>query len=225
MSIDDQFNDDQFNDDPFGDSEEPQEMGSAPQPKKKGMSTMAKVLIFLGCSAFGIFALCCGGGIWWVSKMQPTQNPGEIAARTKTIVDIEIPATFKPTIAMDVKIPFAFTMKMAVYNTAQQGMLILMSMDLPTGGPQQEAQMRQQMKQQGHGRQLTIKSSETKKFMIRGKEVEFNFAKATEDSTNKPFRQVTSSFNGKIGMTMLIMQIPEDEYKEEEIIKMIESIK
>lgn len=195
--------------------------GGAQRPKKQGMSTFLKVVIFLGCIAGGGVLLCCGGGAWWINSIQ-TENPQEVIARTKEMVDIEIPDDFQPQKGMNANV-FGFKMKLAVYKLkSADGMLMLMSMSAAEAN--QDAQMRNVL--QGEvAKNLTINNLKTRKFEVRGEIVDFKFAQSENMDNGDPWRQVTGTFAGKEGTVMLMLQIEEEAYDEDVVIKMIESIK
>ena len=88
--------------------------------------------------------------------------------------------------------------------------------------------MRKQMRSQDFGEKELIVNQdeiETRTFTIRGKEIEFQFAKAEDPETGTAYRQVSGVFPGKGGTAFLMLQIEEEGYDEDVIVKIIESIK
>ena len=196
-----------------------------------------KVLIILLCVFGGIGLLCCGGAIYVGVQFNnsASEDPETIATVTKKIADIEIPATFRPVMSVNVDFWFLPMMKvrMVIYQTTDQtGSLTMMEIVVPSAADDkaQEKQFRQQMKQQRQGqniRDLTIKKSVNKKFTIRGEEITFKFDEAFDEVSKQKFRQVSGVFPGKEkgSAVMLTLQLREKQYKEAEIVKMIKSIK
>ena len=208
-------------------------------PKKKGMSTTAKVLITLGCVFGGFLLLCCGGVMYtgYQARNAVSEDPTVVAEVTKEIAEIDIPPQFQPKVSMNMDFWFMpVKMRFVVYHTrGNTGSLTLMEFVDPNAkegefGPRDRDQVRQQMRQQNQGqnvRDLDIEKSHTRRFQIRGKEVAFRFAKAVDPQTKTAFRQVRGAFPGRIknSRVVLVLQLPEDEYNEDRVVRMIESIK
>ena len=201
-------------------------------PQKKPMSTGLKVALILLAAGGVLMLVCCGGMAFVVNKVKNniSEDPAVVRARTKDVTDIEIPDDFQPVMSMDLII-----MKMFVYETKKQdgqtkkhdGMLMIAELHQNFAKDQNaEAQMKDAMNKQGKGQpDLDIIKSETREFEIKGKPASFKFSEAQDPKTKKEFRQVTGSFPGKAGTAMLVLQVPANEYDEEEIVEMIESIK
>jgi hypothetical protein len=235
MSTDDNRNDDPF-DDRYRDEDRFDERFDSrqqPQETKQGMSTGMKVLIVLLCMGGGMFVLCCGGGIFFFSKSanSSTEDPREVIAITQDIVEITIPEQFVPQGGINLDIIF-MQMKVAAYtSTSGDGMLMIMEMNVSGLTPEQQEPeirkaMRQQMGNQNFGEQeLDLIKTETRTFTIRGKEIDFKFAEAEDPNTKTAYRQVTGVFPGKGGTAFLRLQIEEEGYDENAVVKMIESIK
>lgn len=199
-------------------------------PEKPGMSTGMKVLILLLCLGGGIMLLCCGGVVYFISQIEVEQNnPAAAAATAAEIVSIEVPDQFRPSDSMKMELPFGLMrMKLVAYkSTAGRGELGLIEMQIANVPmQQQEGQFRQQLQQQGiNSRQLIIKEQEPREFKIRGRAVTFLFAEAKDAQSGTAFRQVSGTFPGKGGTAFLLLQVEEDSYDEDAVVKMIESIK
>lgn len=214
------------------------------QPQQQGMSTTAKVLLILGAIA-GIGLLACCGGVAFVGwKFQgiaknfaenfTTKNADEIRARTATIVHIDIPDAFQPIQAFDL-----IFMKQMIYgNQAKGSMVMIIEINQPmehasdaAAAKQQRQeilrQMRQQQAQQSGqmNTELAEVSSETREFEINGEKIPFEFIKGTAPNGGTPTRQVVGMFAGRQGMVMLMLMVPESDYDDETVLKMIESIR
>jgi hypothetical protein len=71
---------------------------------------------------------------------------------------------------------------------------------------------------------MKIEEGAIKKIKVKGSDVNFDFSKGVDSISGKKMHQVTGSFPGKSGKATLVYQSDEDAYKEEDVIKMIESI-
>ncbi|QDT91937.1 hypothetical protein [Gimesia algae] len=198
---------------------------SSAQPKQ-GMSTGVKVLLIL-LGVGGLCMLLCCGGIFWFFRnagIQWTQNKAEIKKIQNEITDITIPDSFEPQAAMSMKI---LNMRMAIYEyNPKPGELFLISMGIADDGMiDMDKEFRDSMQRSNQNqRKLDIKKEEVREFDIDGEKIKFNFAVGT-DKSNKEFHQVTGVFPGKQGAAFLLIQIASENYNEEEIVSMIESIK
>ncbi|MCA9005461.1 MAG: hypothetical protein KDA70_09340 [Planctomycetaceae bacterium] len=198
---------------------------SSLQPKQ-GMSTGVKVLLAL--LGFGglCMLLCCGGGFYFAKQagIKITQNKAEIKKLKDEIADITIPDSFEPQAGVSMKF---LNMRMAIYEyDPRPGEMVLLSMGIADDGMlDMDKEFRKNMKNQNQNhRDLTITKEEQREFDIDGETIKFNFAEGT-DNNGKEFHQVSGVFPGKSGAAFLFMQIASDNYDEDEIVGMIESIK
>jgi hypothetical protein len=216
----------------------PPEMSSevAPPPPKPGMSGGAKLLIVLGIVLGILVLLCCGGLIgtaYYFSTKVISSDPAVVAAKTGEITQIEIPAGLKPQMSFDMKVPFSGQRMMlwTVYlDEATDSTLVLFAFGEGTAPPnadQMQRQMDQSLRQQGMGQQekITIKETDKKQVEIRGQPVTFTISKGVGEKSGSPRIQVTGVFQGKTGPAMLMFNADAEKYSEEEIGKMLESIK
>jgi hypothetical protein len=116
-------------------------------------------------------------------------------------------------------------------------MLMIMEMNLPmqgglgaAAGKQQREEMFRAMRQQGQqpgnmNGPLNEVSSETREFTINGQKVPFEFMKGTSPGNGGATRQVVGVFPGRQGTVMLNLVQPESDFKEEEIVKMLGTIR
>ena len=203
----------------------PEEFSAQP---KKGMSTGVKVLLILMGVGSIVLLLCCGGIFMAVknSEFKVTEKKEDIIGIQNEIVQITIPDSFKPQMGMSMNI-VGTNVRMAVYEEeAKQGALVLMSLGIPNDGMvDMEQEFRKSMKQQNQNqRELTITKTEEREFTIKGQKVKFDFAEGTDQNDNK-FHQVQGVFAGKNGPAFFFLQIADESYNEEQIVKIIESIK
>jgi len=204
---------------------QPEEFSAQP---KKGMSTGVKVLLILMAVGGVCLALCCGGIFWAVknSEFKMTEKKEDIIAIQNEIVQITIPDSFKPQAGMSMNI-MGTSVRMAIYEEeSKQGALVLMSLGIPNDGMvDMEQEFRKSMKQQNQNqRELTITKTEQREFTINGQKVKFDFAEGT-DQNDKKFHQVQGVFAGNNGPAFFFLQIADESYNDEQIVKMIKSIK
>ena len=200
--------------------------------RKPGMSTSAKILI--GVLIFGgVCVIACCGGIYWLSTsaFEMTEKPAEVVEMADSIASIDVPEEYQPTAGITVNVPFVnINMKMSVFarnpDNQEGGAVMLMQMSGP--GMENEQQMRQQfeaqMEQQGQNKNIVEESSEIKNFTIDGEEVAFEFVSGKNPDTDKKVHQVTGLFPGQNGMVFLMIYETDENWDEEQVTKMIESI-
>ncbi len=167
-----------------------------------------------------------------MNSFKMVETPAEVDAMTKEIVDIQIPAEFTGKVGFKFEM-FGVGMKMVAYegNTANSALLIMESKQ--PGGASAEEQFDQfqiQMEQQGQGEEFDLEDlseseTETKTLTVLGNPVDFKFTKGKSQKDGQELRQVSGVIS-KDGAALIIMvQMPEESYNEEEIVTMIESIK
>jgi hypothetical protein len=198
-------------------------------PKKAGMGTTAKVLLWLGGGFLVLGLLCCGAGavIFYKVKGGFSEDPTVVAQKTQEIVDWQVPADFKPKFSLDM-----LTMMTMVFYEVEPAKGVLMigqfgKMFEGQDKQQLEDQMKNSMRQQGKGggKELQIEEQQTHKFTIHGKETDFVFAKAKDPDSGREMWQVTGAFEGKGGVAFMLLQVERDEYTEEELKELIGEIK
>lgn len=225
--------DDRFAD--YGDSSDAESGSDFPAPdsgaSQKGMSSTSKVLIVILCLGGLVCLLCCGVVGWFFYSFQDamTEDPAEVEARTQEIAEIEIPDGFQPQMAMNMDF-FVMEMNMVLYgdfNNSGSLMLCHVNADIDSNDPNQEREIRSRMQEtSGDQRNLIVKNVEEKEFTIRGATVTVTFAEAEDANSGESIRQVTGSFKGEPrGTVIFIYSISEESYDEEEVVRMIESIK
>lgn len=224
----------------------PDRDGGAPQK----MSTGSKVMLVLLAIFGGIVLLCCGGGLFIYSRIRTSvyETPAEVAAVRKQIMQIDVPDQFKPAGGADIDL-FIYRMKMATYQRKEGvSQIAIVKIDV-TFGQSEMKQAREQMRQQGAiPADLENAKSENRTYEIDGEKIDVSFThgKLKKDST--VFKQpegngrgpqpvvVPEEYAGKDwyavqmlvpqsdGMVLLMVTGPEDEFDEQEVDSMIESI-
>ena len=207
-------------------------------PPRPGMSTRAKVLMWLGIVFVTLLVLCCGGVILvgylmhsYVAKAI-SKDPVTIAAVTDQITRIEIPDGLQPQFSLDMEIPFSgerFMVGVMYADEGSESALLLMAMG-GAFGSQDQARMQQSfdqaLRQQGMQEQegLAIEQSYQKQTEIRGQPATFTIAKGRGTESQTPRIQDTGSFQGKTGLVMLIFNADAEKFSEQQVVEMIDSI-
>lgn len=202
---------------------------------RRGMSTTAKVLLVLA----GMCALCfiavCGVVVFFVFQFKgmvdnaSSTDPAIVRQVTAEIADINIPETFEPKQSMKMEIlKSGMTMVMYQDKTSAEGNLMLMEFSSSFGGDpaKQQAEMEKAFQQQGI-QNPGIKMEEVKlhDIEIRSKTSQFQFIKGTTNEGETAIRRVSGQFSGKRGIAILMLTIPEDQYDEQAIVEMLQTIK
>ncbi|REJ90739.1 MAG: hypothetical protein DWQ34_16695 [Planctomycetota bacterium] len=195
--------------------------------EKSGMATSTKVILAVVGIGGVALLVCCGVAIWFFSQsFDVIENPDDVQAMADSIATIEIPAPYQPYRGM--KFDLGVSMQMALFSRNggnQQGAVVLMQMAAPgqQNDEQMKAQFRQQMQQSGQNQEINVESSETRTFVIDGEECDFEFVSGTDQSGNQ-VRQVTGVFPGRGGAAFLMVLEQEDNWDEDAVVQMIESI-
>ena len=218
----------------------PQDPYVTPQVvEKRGMSSGTKVLLILGILFLLCVLLCCGGGIvvsFMASKYAKdavSLDPAVIAQRRSEILDIEIPEPFTPQTSMDMTVPMTDQRLMMIISYTGQSPADTITLvgigELMAGQPEQQMrqQIEQSLQQQGIGRQDSTGQWEAKEkeFTIAGKPTTFVF-RIAKDENNEPKRfDASGMVTGKRGPVLITISADAETLSEEQIDKIIESIK
>lgn len=236
--------DDPWRNDPADDSEWDQperefgQSGSADRSdspvEPAGMSKGTKVMLVLAGGAGLLCLICCGVGAYMVNQFQKkienavNDDPATARRVAREIVDWQIPEQFTPVGSMDVDF-FSVKTKLATYeSTKGEGVLLLMEIGSTAGddamnNEQMQQQLEQQMQQQDLGDEdLNIHSTEVREFEVNGQMVGFQFSVGENPDTGQKFHQVTGAFPSKGGSAYLLMQVSEDGWDEDAIVRMLD---
>jgi hypothetical protein len=173
--------------------------------------------------------LCCGGVFWLGSTMVPkeTKVPAEVAAVGQQILQFDIPAGFEGTNAVTID-NFFVTVQTADFKRKQgDAQLQLMKMEIKIAGmDKQQQDFKGQFQRPADAHQsLDIKKTEKRDFVIAGKKVAFRFSEAVDPTSNVEFRVVEGEMGTPpVNVRLLKFVIQADDYDEDEVVKMIESI-
>ena len=203
-----------------------------PAPRQGGGG---KIWLFLGLGCGFVLLLCCGVGGFMVYQVRenfaPVNDPAGVTAMAQGIADVEVPAGFRPATGFKFTIPFTDqSMTMVVFQAENnQGGVFLCEFSAGFGAGNQEQfkqQMEQSLNQQGHGtKQLQVLETRTIEVTIHDEPATFNIQKAKDPNDNREYVQVIGVFKGKSGTSMLMAQLPADQYTEDDAEKLVRSIK
>ena len=140
-----------------------------------------------------------------------------------------VPDSFEPEGGVRMNI-MVMQMRIAMYKSTEgDGMLMFMGMESGmVSREDMEKELQKQMSVQKFGNEndkVTIRNSETRDFEIGGKTVPFQFSEGTRDRDGIPVRQVTATLNGNSSIVLFIMVVADENYDEQVVLDMIESMK
>lgn len=198
-------------------------------PPKKGMSTTAKVvLVMLGVGGVALL-LCCGGlfgaGVWLQRTVQQAQitDPDQIEEVAQQIASIRLPEEYHPQMGLQFPI---LGMRMAIFTRTDspQSMAMLMenTMSMNSSDPAQRDQMMSQMKQQMGMQGADLSQTEVREIEVAGQKVPFQFGTLTKNGVK--LTQVIGFVPLKKGMVMVSIAAPVDEFDDDEIVEILQSI-
>lgn len=183
-----------------------------------------------GCGCFMVLAfigvVIVGGKAFDFFKSAFSADPAVIRATANEIAEFDPPAGFTPQFRVH-----AFSNRVVFYFTTDGSMLMLSQLDQAAAGQNQNQQgdfqkgFQEGMQNQKGPRALEIVKAEQRKLKIRGQDVEVTFAEAKDPEHGKEYQQIKGKFKGKGGPAEFLMQIPKEKYKEEDVVKFLESIK
>ena len=204
------------------------------------MSGTTKVLLGLGLGCGFLMLLACGGMCVFFYYVQSyvkdasTQDPAKIRTLTNDIVTIEIPEGLEPKIGFNAKVPISNApMGIAVVyaDEKQHSTLMLIEIQIEiadqTKREQFQKQIEEGMEQQGHHQQKQFHVTESKphETTIHSEPAKFTIAKGDDPSNKEELWQVTGEFKGLEGPTIFLFRAPLEDYTEEQIIEMLDSMK
>jgi hypothetical protein len=208
----------------------PDQWGGEAPPPKAGMSGGMKAFLIIVAILGTGCVLCCGVVGFFAYQMVPkiSQNPAEVNAARDEIAKIELPAGFQPVTMFKMDNFFMNMTAVEYRDSAIDGRFSMAEMQLKVGEPAQRDQaMRQQLEKQGIGTPKTLRNakSETKSIEIKGQECSFAIKRGEDPVSKKKICQVAGLFTGKRGPVWLSLEMDNQAFKEDAIVKMLEEIK
>ncbi|TWT58260.1 hypothetical protein KOR42_16320 [Thalassoglobus neptunius] len=213
---------------PFDDFDADDTDGFSTQSPSPGMSTGMKVLMGLLIFSAVSLVICCGGIYWFVSNSTTaTENPAEIDAMRDEIATIVLPAVYEPGVGVGFNL--FIKMDMVAYGRSkdpENGGIVLMQMSGPSMMEEEDLRLEfeKEAEKQGTNQDIDVTSQETRTFTIDGEEVDFEFVTGTRPESDDVVHQVVGVFKGREGMAFLMIFETDNNWNEEEVVRMIESI-
>jgi hypothetical protein len=182
------------------------------------------------------------GGYFFGRSMQEaiSEDPQEIAAVTKSIVEIDVPAPLAPVFSMDFTIPIVNQkfMTMAMFAHQRDGsapkekepdsLLVLFQMTENIGDRgAMKAQFEAQMQESGRKEweEVQLENEEIIEHEVNGSPAQFTFGKGKRDRDDREVWQASGAFDGKGGPAMLFMQLDAEDFTEEQARGVIDSMR
>jgi len=200
---------------------------SDPGNQKKSGCGMKFILILLA-SLGGITLLCCCGIGFSLYSMKPVIENDPVLAKQNLsqIIKVDLPDGFEPKNTFTMQIFSMISMNGVYIEDPKSGAIIL----LEFSGTLSENKDLQNKISEGVGtgqssEELNVLEQKTRELTINGQTVKFNFIKGKDKKSGKEIRQILGIFPGKKGPVMLIMNVSEEKWNEEQTLKMLKSIK
>jgi hypothetical protein len=203
------------------------------------MSGTTKVLLGCGIGCGFLMLLACGGvcvlafSVGSYIKESATQDPAKIGTLTSDIVTIEIPPGLEPKAGFDAKMPITHApfLIAAIYaNEKQHSMLMLTEFQSDLFGKEGregfQKKLEESMELKGNRQQqFQVKESKAHETTIHSEPAKFNVAKGVNESNKQEQWLVMGEFKGVEGPAIFVFQAPLEDYTEEQIIEMLDSMK
>lgn len=201
------------------------------QPPKKGGCSKGCMYSMAGCGCLSVLVIIGLGVLAWRFVGQSfSVDPAVIQAASKEMADFEPPADLKPKMKMGIIVG-----TMVMYGSDDDAsMLMMMQIDKlwlgnkPRKPGEFPPEFRNGMGNNPQGpnqRELDVVKSEQREIKIRGEVSKVTFAEAKDSNSGKEYRMVKGTFEGNKGPVEFTLQVPEEKYKEKEVVKFLEGIK
>lgn len=201
-----------------------------PVPQQPQMSGCMKIfLVLLVVGAIG-GVICCGGLVffgWNFAKILQnamSTDPAEIQKTTQEIVDITIPPEYTPQMRVDLS--FA---KFVVYGDTTKEASLTIAQIAGTNQAQPGAtgieEFRKEQNKGAGNAELTEVTRETKSLTVRGAKRDFIFVELKAPMGEQKYRRISGAFPGKQGQAEIQLQLREEDYDEDKVTELLESIK
>ncbi len=215
--------------------------GSVPAPPKKRLSRAMKTLLFALAGGGLVVVSCCGlaginaSRLFKASERAAMQSPEETREAVRRIAEIDLPERFTPLMAIDVPLTPAFLGRvgMAGHDVGGgRGSLYLFQLPVPVADSQPVVQIvRQKLVEAGSDsgdrllRDLSVDENESKPMRIRDDDATVFYSAGKDQRTGERFREAAVAFPGRPGTTFVLLQLAEDEWDDDEVARILESIR
>lgn len=211
-----------MSDNPYQSLENP-----AAPPQKKSRTLL---WVILGALALMSLLCCCGGPMLlsWGVQDRMTVDPIEVGAKADAMLKMDRPEDLTPAFYMDM-----IFMKIAVFAQEDGGeMMCQMAMDpkMAADRDQMRSSMEQQLEEQASQNpdmpKLVVEERETREYQVRGQPVSFDFNTCVAEESQEKYYQVSGVVDTQDGSqaVMILLQVKAENFSEEQIAQMIESI-
>ncbi|HAY79259.1 MAG TPA: hypothetical protein DCY79_05570 [Planctomycetaceae bacterium] len=197
-----------------------------------GPQRKSRTLLWVILGAFTLMSLlcCCGGPMlltWGVGSRINT-DPAKVTAEADAMLEMDRPAELKPMFYMDV-----FVMKMVCFGDENGDMLCQMELKAEYAKDREamRAAMDEQMQKQAADNpelpELVVDEQVEREYQVRGEPVTFDLSKCTAVETGERYYRVSGVIDSPDGSraVMVVLQVKEENFSEDRIAEMIESIR
>jgi hypothetical protein len=216
-----------------------------PGDLSNGSSSSLKLGLKVAGIALGMAVLLCGGVAAYVAMQDdgsqanatkvppatPMMKPEAMRAIAAKIVEIDIPADFEPISANESSYGLEATFGRRNTDGAFLKLRRMFPSTMPRGAdPRSAGEMVLHVADRGDELTDTTltgmpEPESTRELTVLGNLEKFKFFRGKRSSGEKTVRKVAGSFMIPAGLIVLIYTIPEEEYDEEAVVRMIESIR
>ena len=213
-----------------------QNQGVYPPPPSQGCCG-GSLLKGLGCGCLVVILLCCGGGgtigyFLYFRWLSASNDPAEIQACAKEIATLDVPAALAPRASLRWNIPnLATPLLLAVMyeDSGSNSTLILASGRILEGQRSQQsrefvAMMLQQRGTIVHREELSGEEMKAEDLKVNGVTHRFEFTTGRGVNTHSKRIEVSGTFSGKQGTSLLLFSGDAEKYPAEKLQALIESI-
>ena len=215
---------------------------------RKG-STGKGVAIGLGVGCLVLFLLCGGVIAAFVFvgarvaeefgdaiENASSEDPDVVREVTAEITEITIPEEFEPEYSFKMELPTSLplpntdvdtiTPRFVVYTLDDEdGVLMLATVEnLNVSAEDMMEHARESFFDPDHWEDIEISDEETREVMIRDEPAEFEFAKGSHGSDDEEFWRVFGTFEGRHGPSAMLIFINAEDYDDEKVVEIIDSI-
>ncbi len=186
-----------------------------------------KFFLILLAAVGGLTILCCCGiGISLYSiTPELEENPALVKQNLARMLEIDLPEGYEAKKSFRMNLFSLISMDGVYIENPDSGVILLMEF---SGSLAENKELQDSFKKELGGsdssEELNIEEKKTREVKIGGKAVPFVFIKGTEKETNRAVRQVQAILPGRKGPILFVMNIGEDSWDEEQVLKMLESI-
>lgn len=191
-----------------------------------------KVLIALLIIGGVLIVLCCGGaiigGYWFQGKIEKavSTDPAVVQRVADGIAQIDLPPGFRPVMSLDI-----FQMTWAVLRSDSGHSSVVLAKFGALYQQQSEEELRRLLLQQLQAHQIVIdpapgtQTSRQQQVQVRGQPVTFTITTGKDPVDGGQRIKAAGTITNGQERTLLVISVDADDFSEEQVVKMLESIK